>query len=353
MQPTVSLLVAMRNEAGYIERCLASIFAQDYSTNNWRSGCWTANRQMVLGRSSNGSSKDARIATYSRIRRSSKLPAGIWASLTLPVTSLVSSVPMLNWRRITYQLPWRRCNALAPIWSVVPCGPTARDAWGRAVALATSTPFGVGGARFHYIRREEEVDTVYMGLCWREVYRRIGGFDEEMVRNQDDELSYHLLQQGGRIICNPAIRSRYNNRSTFRSLWRQYFQYGYWKVRVMQKHPRQMRLRQFIPPAFVITALLGGALLAPYSTAIRHLWFLVLALYALANLAASLGTALKGQPAPPLPPSTCVRYITPELWFRISDRNRPKFWNRRGTRRTDSPTLRSTVVEADVETSKR
>ena len=88
---------------------------------------------------------------------------------------------------------------------------------GEAVALATSTPFGVGGARFHYTDAEEEVDTVYMGLCRAEVYRRLR-FDEEMVSDQDDELSYRLLDEGGRIVCNPAIRSTYRNRSTFRSM---------------------------------------------------------------------------------------------------------------------------------------
>src|SRR6185503_9343107 len=78
---------------------------------------------------------------------------------------------------------------------------------GRAVAAATSSRFGVGGAAFHYAETEQDVDTVYMGLCPADVYRSLR-FDEEMVRNQDDELSYRLLDQGGRIVCDPAIRSR-------------------------------------------------------------------------------------------------------------------------------------------------
>ena len=85
---------------------------------------------------------------------------------------------------------------------------------GQAIALATSSRFGVGGARFHYTTREEPVDTVYMGVCWKRLYERIGGFDEEMVNNQDDELSYRLLEYGGRIVCNPAIRSHYYIRAT-------------------------------------------------------------------------------------------------------------------------------------------
>src|SRR5262249_49768478 len=121
-----------------------------------------------------------------------------------------------------------------------------------AIARATSTPFGVGGARFHYLTHEEQVDTVYMGLCWRRTYEQLGGFDEQLVRNQDDEFSYRLLDAGAQIVCSPKIRSRYHNRSTFRSLWRQYFHYGFWKIRVIEKHPRQMRLRHLAPSAFVL-----------------------------------------------------------------------------------------------------
>ena len=172
---------------------------------------------------------------------------------------------------------------------------------GRAAALATSTPFGVGGARFHYTTVEEEVDTVFMGVCRAPVYRRLR-FDEEMVRDQDDELSYRLLDQEGRIVCNPAIRSSYRNRSTFRSLWRQYHHYGFWKVRVMQKHPRQVRRRQLVPPAFV-ASVLGTAMLAPVSRFSRAALTGTLGAYAVANISASL---LAGRAEPRL-----LRYLPP------------------------------------------
>jgi len=168
--------------------------------------------------------------------------------------------------------------------------PVAEGAFGRAVALATSSPFGVGGARFHYSAHEEWVDTVYMGAWPREVFRKVGGFDEEMVRNQDDELSYRIRERGGRILLDPSIRSRYYPRSTLRSLWRQYFQYGYWKVRVMQKHPRQMRARQFAPPTLVATLVVSAAL-APASGVARTAFALVSGAYLAANLAASAWTA--------------------------------------------------------------
>ena len=71
--------------------------------------------------------------------------------------------------------------------------------FGKAVAMATSTPFGVGGARFHYSDDEEWVDTVYMGAWPHQVFERIGLFDEELVRNQDDEFNYRLRAAGGKF----------------------------------------------------------------------------------------------------------------------------------------------------------
>jgi GT2 family glycosyltransferase len=160
--------------------------------------------------------------------------------------------------------------------------------FGEAVALATSSPFGVGGARFHYSQKEEWVDTVYLGAYPRRVFEQIGLFDEEMVRNQDDEFNYRLRARGGRILFSPHIRSHYTCRDKPRKLWLQYFQYGYWKVRVLQKHPRQMRWRQFVPPVFLV-ALLGAVGLVVAGM----LWplMLVAGSYLLANLAASLWTA--------------------------------------------------------------
>ena len=68
--------------------------------------------------------------------------------------------------------------------------------------------------------REAEVDTVYLGAWPRRVFERIGLFDEEQVRNQDDEFNYRLRASGGRIVLTPEIRSLYYNRSTLRLLWR-------------------------------------------------------------------------------------------------------------------------------------
>src|SRR5690606_1087521 len=130
-----------------------------------------------------------------------------------------------------------------------------------SIALAMSPWFGVGGSAFRTVRdRAMLVDTVVFPAYKRETVERVGAFDEEQVRNQDDEYNYRLREQGGKLLLAPDVTSKYYSRGSMRLLWRQYFQYGFWKYRVMQKHPRQMRPRQFVPPAFV-AGLIGSALL--------------------------------------------------------------------------------------------
>jgi glycosyltransferase involved in cell wall biosynthesis len=134
----------------------------------------------------------------------------------------------------------------------------------RAVAAAYHSPFSVGGARFHDIGYEGYVDTVTYG-CWRrEVFDRVGYFDEELVRNQDDEYNLRIVRGGGRIWQNPEIKSWYRPRASLGALFRQYMQYGYWKVRVIQKHKLPASWRHLVPGAFVLT-LLSLFLLSTFS----------------------------------------------------------------------------------------
>ncbi len=165
--------------------------------------------------------------------------------------------------------------------------------FGQAVALVTGSPFGVGGGRFHFSNKQEWVDTVYLGAWPRAVFDAIGLWDEELRRDQDDEFNYRLREQGGRILLSPKITSSYMVRSTPGALWRQYYQYGYWKVRVMQKHTRQMQSRQFVPPVFV-AALVGAALLGLFSPWGRYLLAGVAGAYLAATAVASLWIARQG-----------------------------------------------------------
>jgi glycosyltransferase involved in cell wall biosynthesis len=126
----------------------------------------------------------------------------------------------------------------------------------RAIAAAHHSPFAVGGSRWHDPTYEGPADTVFGGFYRRDVFERIGSFDESLVRNQDDELNLRLARAGGLIWHSPKIRSWYSPRSSLGALFRQYYQYGYWKVRVIQKHKLPASWRHLVPGAFVFILLL-------------------------------------------------------------------------------------------------
>jgi glycosyltransferase involved in cell wall biosynthesis len=121
----------------------------------------------------------------------------------------------------------------------------------KRIGAALSTPFGVGDARFRTGGIASHVDTVAFGAYRKEALDEIGWFDEELVRNQDDELNYRMLKSGWRIWFDPRIQSTYHVRSSFAQLFKQYRQYGYWKVKVNQKHRTVTTWRQTIPALFI------------------------------------------------------------------------------------------------------
>lgn len=133
---------------------------------------------------------------------------------------------------------------------------------GQAVAMAMSTPFGVGGASFRWASAECDVDHLPFGAWRRQVFEVIGPFDETLVRNQDDELSDRLRRAGGRIVLHPGIAVRYFSRSSLSGLWRQYLGYGYWKVRVIRKRGGWPSSPRHLVPAAFVCATLGALAVA-------------------------------------------------------------------------------------------
>jgi glycosyltransferase involved in cell wall biosynthesis len=121
-----------------------------------------------------------------------------------------------------------------------------------AIALAYKSRIAMGGAlrdRGDFIG---ETDTVYGGCFKRKRLLEVGMYDESMVRNQDDELSFRLRERGGKIIQDGRIKIQYYPRNSFWHLFKQFMQYGYWKVSVIKKHPQQASLRHFLPAVLVL-----------------------------------------------------------------------------------------------------
>lgn len=121
-----------------------------------------------------------------------------------------------------------------------------------AVAIATCDSFGVGNSAFHFEKKAGYVDSVYLGAWKRDIFDKIGLFDEVLVRNQDDEFHYRARASGFKIYLNPSIRSYYYPRTSATKLFKQYYQYGLYKPLVLRKVSSETKLRHLIPSSFVL-----------------------------------------------------------------------------------------------------
>ncbi len=130
---------------------------------------------------------------------------------------------------------------------------TASDAgpMAQAIAAAFQSRWVTGGALSRQLDHDGEVDTVYLGAWPRRTFERHGGFDEQLVRNQDDEHNLRIVRGGGTVWQSSRIRSWYRPRAHLGQVFRQYRQYGYWKPFVMRKHRQAAAPRQLAPLALV------------------------------------------------------------------------------------------------------
>jgi glycosyltransferase involved in cell wall biosynthesis len=178
------------------------------------------------------------------------------------------------------------------VWETVAAG-TGRSS--RAIAIALAHPFGVGNSYFRIGSRQPRwVETVPFGCYRRQVFERIGGFDEELLRNQDDEFNYRLRKHGGRILLVPQIVTRYYARDSYRRLWRMYYQYGLFKPLVIAKIGAVVRLRHALPVLF-LGSVAATFLLGLWRRPLMAVSALLVLSYALAALLAALAAVRRAK----------------------------------------------------------
>ncbi|MCK9211404.1 MAG: glycosyltransferase family 2 protein [Ignavibacteriaceae bacterium] len=153
------------------------------------------------------------------------------------------------------------CLDLLNIHQEVSCvgGPitsVGENDFGRATAIAMSSIIGVGNAKHRFPKYEGYAEMACFPMFRREVFDKIGYYDESLIRNQDDEFSLRLRLSGSKVFISPNVKSLYYVRNSPQKLFKQYFNYGFWRWMVIKKHKIQISYRQIIPPAFIILLLI-------------------------------------------------------------------------------------------------
>ncbi len=174
------------------------------------------------------------------------------------------------------------------VWEIEPGG----SGWiAKSIALAAAHPLGVGDARYRYADQAGVTDTVPFGSFRRSLINEIGPFDETLLTNEDYEFNARIRMTGGKVWLDPGIRSVYFARSTLTALGRQYWRYGYWKVRMLRRYPGTIRWRQVLPPVFTASLLFLG-LLAPWLSLAVWIFAIEVVLYLTALAIAGIHQAV-------------------------------------------------------------
>ena len=175
------------------------------------------------------------------------------------------------------------------VWEIQP----GRSGWlANSIALAASNPLGVGDARYRFTKQAGPVDTVPFGAFRRTLIDKVGLFDESLLTNEDYEFNTRVRRAGGTVWLDPAIRTVYFARSDLAALGRQYWRYGYWKLRMLRRYPNTIRWRQALPPIFVAGLIVLG-LLAIFLPIFRWLFLSILGMYLLVLILDGLFLAIK------------------------------------------------------------
>lgn len=296
MPSFVSIIIPCYNEQARINNLLAAIYSQTYPR---------ADMEVVIADGMSTDNSRGEIANFIKQHPDLSIlvvdnPARIIpAALNRALKEARGEIIVrLDAHSIPYPDYVERCVAalesglgenVGGIWEISP----GADGWiAQAIAVAAAHPLGVGDALYRHAEKAAYVDTVPFGAFKREQLALVGFFDESLLTNEDYEFNTRIRQSGGRIWLDPAIRSIYYARPTLAALARQFWRYGYWKRKMLQRYPETLRWRQGLPPLFVLS-LLGGAVLAILFPVFRLLPAIEVSLYVIILILTGCQTAIR------------------------------------------------------------
>jgi glycosyltransferase involved in cell wall biosynthesis len=289
MPPKVSVVIPCRNEEAFIGDCLASIVGGGYPDDR-------IEVLVVDGMSNDGTraivAKAA--AAHAGIRLLDNPDGATPVALNIGVRHASGDViailgahsiyPPGYFSTLVQSLVESGADGVGGVCVTRPAGSTAVA---RAIAAGVSHRFGVGNSYFRIgADAPRWVDTVPFGVYRRDIFDRVGLFDEDLVRNQDDEFNGRVIRGGGRLLLVPSVKTEYFARGTIRKLWRMYYQYGYFKPLAARKIGRVMTVRQLLPPIFA-AGLIVGAVLAATVPVLARPFAAALTAYVVADAAAA------------------------------------------------------------------
>ena len=275
--PAVSVIMPVLNEEKYIETCLGQLLVQEYPAGRLEIlvvDCRSDDRTREIvarfqssggrrggggaGAGGRGDSPPVRLLEDPKRQRASALNVGVRAAAG-------DVIVRIDARTVVQRDYIRRCVATLQATGADNVGgiqqPIATTPMQEAIGAAMTHPFGVGNARFRIGRKSGPVDSVYLGTFRRDVFDRVGLFDDSVpVISEDSDINQRIRESGGIVYLDTAIRAQFYPRETLGGLWRLYFHYGGARAGNFLKHGKLTAWRQWVPPAFVLLLGMAGGL---------------------------------------------------------------------------------------------
>lgn len=256
---TVSVIIPTRNEERFIEDLLNDILKQDYPTKLMEvifvDGLSSDNTKSILSKYSNLYSYFKVYDNFSKV-----VPHALNIAIKESKNEIIirmdahSRYPSNYISQLVLNLNSLKADNVGGVWITLPSNDSLQAL---AISEATSCVFGIGNANYRLVNEEiRRVDTVPFGCYKRDIFEKIGLFDEELIRNQDDEFNARLIKSGGSIFLIPSIKIQYFARESIKKVAVMFYQYGLFKPLVNKKVGKPSTVRQFFPVGFVLFIIL-------------------------------------------------------------------------------------------------
>lgn len=308
----VSVIVPVYNEEKYISRCLTSIISQNYPEGELEVICvdgMSTDKTRQIIRNFSDQHHNIRLLENPDRIVSYALNTGIKASSGEVIIRIDAHCiyPVNYVSTLAEKLADLNADNVGGVWNTLPA---CNSIICQAIAVASSSAFGVGNS-LHKTGASEivQTDTVPFGCFRRDLFDRIGYFDTDLIRNQDDEFNARIIKNGGTIFLIPEVVIDYYARENLAKMSKMYYQYGLFKPLVNKKIGAPATVRQLVPPLFV-SGIIGGTILSIVFPVVLPVFIAALVLYMLISVIASLEEAFKHR-------SALLFFLLPPVFFLI------------------------------------
>ena len=279
----ISLIIPTYQEEKYIGRCLDSILRNDYPFDNVEiliiDGMSTDRTREIIAENYLEKYPFIKIIDNPSRTVGYGMNTGLEkASGELLIRCDAHSEYPENY--ISQLVEWHKKNCADNIGGVCVTVPADSTDRAEAIAVAMSHPLGVGFS-FRSIKgnKEKYVDTVPFGSWKKEVFEKIGGFNEALARGQDFDHNMRMIKGKMKILLLPWLKIKYYARESLGKMYKTFYQIGFWKVKLNKDHKIVTSYRQLAPFAWVL-GLLVLPVLSIFIPLFRLLFLLYLGVYA-------------------------------------------------------------------------